>query len=369
MITETELRARMALYLGRALGRKAFVQFVQIAGSAENLIQASDAQRQQWGIQDKVLSAWKVDWEAADKQLAWQAQQPQAHRLVWWDEADYPQRLLQIEDYPPVLWCRGRLSLFRSPQVALVGSRHATTGGIKIAQEFAQGLAESGLCVTSGLAGGIDTAAHVGALAAHAGETLAVIGTGIDLVYPARNKSLAERVVAQGLMISEFPLGSKAESWHFPQRNRIISGLSLGVLVVEAAEASGSLITARLALEQGREVFAIPGSIHNPLAKGCHALIKQGQAKLTETVPDILTELAPQLRRFIQQATADEVDVSMLSPSAAALLKQIPFDPIQADELIMDSQLSAAELSALLLELEMSDNVEIYGGNKIVRIR
>lgn len=369
MLTETEIRARLALYLGRALGRKGFVQLLSLAGSAEAILAASAVQRQQWGIAHDLAKDWQADWEQADRQLEWIARKPTQHRLLWWDESDYPQTLRQIDDYPPLLWCRGDISQLTMPQLAMVGSRHATAGGLKTAQAFAHELSESGLCVVSGLAGGIDAAAHAGALSARQGSTLAVVGTGVDLVYPARNKPLAEKIVAQGLMISEFPLGTRASAWHFPQRNRIISGVSLGVLVVEAAEASGSLITARLALEQGREVFAIPGSIHNPLVKGCHALIKQGQAKLVETVHDILSELAPQLRRFAHAPTTDTSMDQTLSVAAQALLMRIPFDPIDADTLLIDGQLSAAEFAALLMELEISDSVEIYGGNKIVRVR
>ena len=365
MINEQENRARLAVYLSKGIGRKAFLQLMSMAESALSVTGASGSQQRAWGLP----SGWQANWQKADQQLEWLARSPEQHRLLWWDEVDYPRQLQQIDDLPPVLWARGDTSLLVAPQIALVGSRNATTGGHKIAMEFAQGLAESGLCVTSGLAGGIDAAAHMGALAAHQGQTIAVVGTGVDLVYPARNKRLAESIVASGLMLSEFPLGSRAEHWHFPQRNRIISGLSLGVLVVEAAEASGSLITAGLALDQGREVFAIPGSIHNPLAKGCHALIKKGQAKLTETVQDILTELAPQLRRFVQSSGQTESDFSALSPSAAALLKQIPYDPISADELLLNCQLSASEFASLLMELEISDSVENYGGNKIARIR
>lgn len=365
MISEQENRARLAVYLSKGIGRKAFLELMSLAGSAQSLVTANASEQRHWGL----ASDWQANWQQADQQLEWLARSSEQHGLLWWDDVNYPRQLQQIDDLPPVLWVRGDVSLLSAPQIAMVGSRNATTGGQKIALEFAQGLAESGLCVTSGLAGGIDAAAHMGALAAHQGQTVAVVGTGVDLVYPARNKSLAESIVTGGLMLSEFPLGARAEHWHFPQRNRIISGLSLGVLVVEAAEASGSLITAGLALEQGREVFAIPGSIHNPLAKGCHALIKKGQAKLTETVQDILTELAPQLRRFVQPAAILDKELAHLSPTALALLKQIPYDPISADELLMNCQLSASEFASLLMELEISDSVENYGGNKIARIR
>jgi DNA processing protein len=195
------------------------------------------------------------------------------------------------------------------------------------------------------------------------------LGTGVDLIYPSRNKALAEQMLTRGAIVSEFPLGSRAEVWHFPQLNRIISGLSLGILVVEAAENSGSLITARLALEQGRDVFAIPGSIHNPLAKGCHQLIKRGQAKLTETVADVLSELSGQLRPFLAEKTATLPPPDDLSEAAKTLLTHIGYDPMLMDDLLAKAKIRTADCASLLLELELSHRVEIYGGNKIARIR
>ncbi len=370
MIATDEKRARLAVLLNYALGRALFAQLMQQTGSAETILAAGREQWRAWGLNDKQQSALaNPAYEIADKQLDWQAKNPIAHHLIFWDSAEYPSRLSSIPDAPPVLWIRGDIATLHTPQIAIVGSRNASASGNKIAFDFAKEFAVSGMTVTSGLAGGIDAAAHTGALASDGGQTIGVLGTGVDVMYPARNKPLAEQMLTRGAIISEFPLGSKAEAWHFPQRNRIISGLSVGVLLVEAAENSGSLITARLALEQGRDVFAIPGSIHNPLSKGCHQLIKQGQAKLTETVADVLSELSGQLRLFLTNKTETSPEYDGLSDSAKSLLMIIPYEPILMDELLANSKISTAECSSLLLELELSDSVEIYGGNKIARIR
>ena len=206
----------------------------------------------------------------------------------------YPKALLEISDPPAMLYAKGDLSTLNLPSIAIVGSRNASTQGEKNAENFAQALAESGLCIVSGMALGIDGAAHRGALKANQGRTIAVVGTGLDIVYPSKHRDLAHQIASQGLMLSEFAIGTPSRPENFPQRNRIISGLSLGCLVVEANIHSGSLVTAKFATEQGREVFAIPGSIHSPVSKGCHLLIKQG-AKLVDTTKDITDELAPHL--------------------------------------------------------------------------
>jgi DNA processing protein len=370
MMTANEQRARLAILVGYSLGRALFAQLMQQTGSAETILLAGREQWRAWGLNEKQQTALATPaWEDADKQLDWQAKNPAAQHLIFWDSPVYPERLAAIPDAPPVLWVRGDIKALSEPQIAIVGSRNASAGGNKIAFDFAQEFAQSGMMVTSGLAGGIDTAAHAGALAATDGQTIGVLGTGVDLIYPSRNKALAEQMLTRGAIVSEFPLGSRAEAWHFPQRNRIISGLSLGILVVEAAENSGSLITARLALEQGRDVFAIPGSIHNPLAKGCHQLIKRGQAKLTETVADVLSELSGQLRPFLAEKTATLPPPDDLSEAAKTLLTHIGYDPMLMDDLLAKAKISTADCASLLLELELSDSVEIYGGNKIARIR
>ncbi len=245
-------------------------------------------------------SAWlkDPDWDLVDQDLRW-LEGPDNHLLTL-GHPDYPTLLAELPDAPPLLFVHGDPGVLSLPQLAIVGSRNPTPGGESTARDFARHLAAAGVTVTSGLALGVDGAAHEGALDAE-GVTVAVMGTGLDRVYPARHRDLAHRIAVRGALVSEFAPGTPPKGDHFPRRNRIISGLSLGTLVVEAALRSGSLITARLASEQGREVFAIPGSIHNPLARGCHALIRQG-AKLVETGQDILDELGP-LAGLLAQTT------------------------------------------------------------------
>ena len=241
-----------------------------------------------------------VDQTGLEDTLAWLAQAN--NHLVTLADADYPKALLEIADPPPLLYAKGNLALLNKLSIAIVGSRNASVQGEKNAEAFAQGLAEHGLCIVSGLALGIDGAAHRGALKAK-GDTIAVVGTGLDMVYPAQHRDLAHQIASSGLIISEFPLGTLSKPQNFPRRNRLISGLSLGCLVVEANLKSGSQITARLSAEQGREVFAIPGSIHSPLAKGCHQLIKQG-AKLVDSLQDIVEEL--NLSKAVSATVAEE---------------------------------------------------------------
>lgn len=253
--------------------------------------------------------------DAVARALAWAAQ-PGNH-LITLADANYPQALLAIHDPPPLLYVIGDPACLSRPALAVVGARSASAGGMDNARAFARHLAAQGWCVTSGLAQGIDAAAHEGALAAgpQGGGTVAVIATGADIVYPARNRALAHRIAAGGAIVSELPLGTPAQRFQFPRRNRLVAGLSQGVLVVEAAVHSGSLITARLAGETGREVFAIPGSIHSPLSRGCHALIRQG-AKLVETAQDILDELGamPGPDPLAATGTAQAVQGSRMGP-------------------------------------------------------
>ena len=246
--------------------------------------------------------------------------------------------------------------LFRS--LAIVGSRSATPQGMHNAEAFAKSLSDAGLCIISGLAHGIDASAHRGALRG-AGSSIAIVGTGLDKVYPAANRDLAHVLAQQGTLVSEFPLGTPPLAANFPRRNRLISGMSLGCLVVEASPQSGSLITARLALEQGREVFAIPGSIHAPQSKGCHALLKQG-AKLVETAQDILEELGGQLVVTAQPASS--------GGSAPALLDRLGYDPVDVDTLCERSGLTIAELSAMLLTLELEGRFSALPGGLYQRI-
>jgi DNA processing protein len=270
------------------------------------------------------------------------------HHVVAWDDSDYPQALLDIGHAPPVIFFVGRRTLLNRPALAIVGSRHATPQGQANAREFAKALAAAGLTIVSGLALGVDAAAHEGALGTDA-STLAVVGTGADRIYPARNRELARRIAQTGGILSEFVPGTPARKENFPRRNRLISGLTRGVLVVEATLSSGSLITARWAGEQGREVFAIPGSIHSPFAKGCHKLIREG-AKLVETAQDVLTELgmgapasAPASR------AAQRVSGSPESP----LLATMGHDPVTIDMLVDRTGSSADAVAAGLVRLEL----------------
>lgn len=281
------------------------------------------------------------------------------HHILTLIDAAYPKQLLDIPDPPPVLYVRGDPARLSAPSIAIVGSRNATPGGVNNAETFAKALSESGLTVVSGLALGIDTAAHRGGLASR-GSTVAVMGTGIDIIYPRRNDIMAQQIAEQGALVSEFSLGTAPLPGNFPRRNRLIGGLSRGVLVVEAALASGSLITARLAAEQGREVFAIPGSIHSPLSKGCHALIKQG-AKLVESADDVLEEAG---YASLNIATTQHY----VSTSESVLLQHMGYDVCNIETICMRSGLTAAAVSAMLLTLELDGKVGSLPGGLYQRL-
>ena len=298
------------------------------------------------------------NYPAVEQALVW-SDAPGQH-LVCLADPDYPQTLLQIPDPPTLLYVRGRLDLLNSAALAMIGSRNPTPQGSQNAERFAAALAQAGLTVTSGLALGIDAAAHRGALTA-SGNTVAFIGTGIDRIYPATNRQLAIEIAARGSIISEFPLGTPPVAANFPRRNRLIAGLSLGALVVEATVDSGSLITARLASEQGREVFAIPGSIHSPQSRGCHKLIKQG-AKLVETVQDVLDEL------HWKSAPAEFPLQSESAQDIPGLLHSMGFDPCSVDELAHLNGLTAGIVSVMLLHLELDGQVASLPGGRYQRI-
>lgn len=295
------------------------------------------------------------------------------HHLVARNASAFPESLDDLPDAPAALFARGRVEALREPQIAMVGSRTPTTGGRQNARAFARHLARQGLVITSGLALGIDGEAHQGALDV-GGSTIAVLGSGIDRLYPSQHRDLAERIVAGGgLILSEWLPGTEPRRGHFPRRNRLISGLASGVLVVEASVQSGSLITARLAGEQGREVFAIPGSIHNPLARGCHRLIREG-AKLVETGQDLLEELAPALRRQLEAldtpappSQANETPAPRRDPQQARILDLLGHDPQPADTLIEASGLTAGEVSSILLMLELAGEVSTLPGGLYAR--
>jgi len=310
--------------------------------------------------------------DRVEAMLSWLDQSAHRH-LVLPTETAYPPQLADLPDAPAALFGEGDIRLLKEPQLAIVGSRTPSSGGINNARAFARYLSAQGFVITSGLALGIDAAAHRGALAAQ-GATIAVMGTGPDVIYPREHAALAAEIVAQGgLLISELPPGTTARKEHFPRRNRLISGLSEGVLIVEAGMQSGSLITARLAAEQGREVFAIPGSIHNPLSRGPHRLIREG-AKLVETAQDIFEELIDTLGARLRQADetviapeSTPIPASQLDPEQQIVLDCLGFDPQSADTLIATSGLTPAEVSSILLMLELAGHITTLPGGLYVR--
>jgi DNA processing protein len=302
----------------------------------------------------------------------------QNRSLVTLADADYPRTLLELADAPILLYAHGRRERLGLPALAIVGSRSATRQGEQNAIAFAAHLGNAGLCIVSGMASGIDAAAHKGALETAAG-TIAVLGTGIDVAYPASNRALAGTIARDGLLLSEYSVGTQALPYHFPRRNRLIAALGHGVLVVEAAVQSGSLITARLAGELGREVFAIPGSIHSPQARGCHRLIRDG-AKLVESAQDVLEELRTQLRVDLNWGGAamapavampgtKELTAADISAEHGALLAALGHDPVDIDALARRLGRDAGAVAAALLELELAQQVERLAGNRYQRLQ
>ncbi len=315
-------------------------------------------------LESELRAALRVPaWDAVEHDLAWAGN---GRRILRLDDPHYPPLLAQISDAPPLLFVHGNVEALSQPQLAVVGSRNPTPLGEETAQQFARTLAGAGLIITSGLALGIDAAAHRGALAGK-GQTLAVFGTGPDRIYPARHRDLAHAIIdGGGTLVSEYAPGTPPLPGHFPRRNRIISGLALGTLVVEAALRSGSLLTARSAVEQGREVFAIPGSIHNPLARGCHRLIRDG-AKLVETAQDILEELAPQLRAVLAEESMSAGGEFILDADYRRLLDCIDFAPTAVDILVERSGLTADAVSSMLLLMELEGYVASAAGGGYAR--
>ena len=329
------------------------------------------------GLKDEAAAAISTpDKAKIESDLQWLSHPN--HHLLCWDDDAYPILLRRIPSPPAALFIDGDPGCLWQPQIAIIGSRNPTAGGLDHARDFAATLARQGMTITSGLASGIDTAAHQATLDAGA-LTIAVNGTGLDLVYPASSLAVAERIRSQGAMISELPLGSPPKRQHFPSRNRIISGLSLAVLVVEAGLNSGTLITARKAAEQGRDVFALPGSLNNPMAKGCHRLIREG-ARLVETTADIMQELGPvaaELQMEIRQRL-DMPDEAPKKPlqSKESLLDDADYrivwevlshDPKPVDTIIEQTRLSAREISSMLLMMELKGMVKKHGGGRYVR--
>jgi DNA processing protein len=342
------------------------------AASARDLTRA--------GLSDEAAEAIsRPDQARVEAGLQWLSH-PNHHLLCWHDDA-YPVLLRRIPSPPAALFIDGDPGCLWQPQIAIIGSRNPTAGGLDHAQDFAATLSRQGMTITSGLASGIDTAAHRAALDA-GGLTVAVNGTGLDQVYPASSRAVAERIRSQGAMISELPLGSPPKRQHFPSRNRIISGLSLAVLVVEAGLNSGTLITARKAAEQGRDVFALPGSLNNPMAKGCHRLIREG-ARLVETTADIMQELGPvaaelqmEIRQRLKLAGEDEApkpadtnNSSLLDDADYRTVWEVlGYDPKPVDTIIEQTNLSARAISSMLLMMELKGMVKKHGNGRYVRV-
>lgn len=355
MIVDARARAWARLH-SSGIAPRALVALLRAFGSPEAVLAATAAQHRRVVNADFALPLdASPDASRLDATLAWLG--GEGHSLVAWDDADYPPSLLEVGDPPAVFFCLGRRELLGRPALAIVGSRNATPQGKADAEAFAAALSAAGLTIVSGLAVGIDAAAHRGGLA-HAGSSLAVVGTGLDRVYPAANRALAHELAQRGLLVSEYAPGTPARKHHFPRRNRLISGLARGVLVVEATLSSGSLTTARLAGEQGREVFALPGSIHSPFSKGCHRLIRDG-AKLVETAEDVLCELKLPPRRAA--AAMPEHD-SETDPVRRAILAALGYDPVAVDTLAARCGLGAAEVSAALTALELDGRVAAVPG-------
>jgi DNA processing protein len=362
MKTDVSLEAWLALSLTPGLGGEGARRLLKEFGSPEAVFAASISSLKPFIRADVAAEIGRgIDKDAVAPVLAWL--EDASNHIVTLADGDYPQALLNIPDPPLLLYVKGRLDLLNHPALAIVGSRGATPQGIGNAEAFAKSLSETGLCIVSGMAHGIDAAAHRGALRGQ-GSSIAVVGTGLDKVYPAANRDLAHMLAQQGTLISEFPLGTPPLPANFPRRNRIISGMSLGCLVVEASLQSGSLITARLAIEQGRDVFAIPGSIHAPQSKGCHALLKQG-AKLAESAKDILDELGGMLAVPAGNQAAQDIDPQ---GAGTALLDHLGFDPVDVDTLRIRSGLTITELSAMLLSLELSGHINMMPGGLYQRI-
>jgi DNA processing protein len=353
------LRFALVPKLGPAKQRK----LLAALGSPQEVLDAAPGEvaRVAGATAATALSAG-ADTALVTQTLSWL--QESGNHLLSLADVRYPRPLLEIADPPVLLFAKGRLDLLDRPGIAIVGSRQATPRGARDAEAFAQALSDAGLTIVSGLALGIDSAAHRGGLAG-IGSSTAVVGTGLDKVYPARNRELAHRLAAEGLLLSEFPLGTPPLASNFPRRNRVISGLARGCLIVEAAFPSGSLITARQALEQGREVFAIPGSIHSPVSKGCHWLIKQG-AKLVETAEDILEEIGLASTSVGKRVGEEAAPLQM---QESAVLAAMSFAPVDVDTICERAGLTPDAASAILLKLELDGYVSRLPGGLLQRMR
>ena len=339
------------------------------AGSAPALLEAPDSWLESAGISASAREYLRQPAAATAAELRWLGASD--HHLVPFTDPKYPRLLRELDDRPLALYAAGNLDALGEPSLAAVGSRNPTRPGSDTAFELTRALAERGLTIVSGLAAGIDTAAHRGALTAQ-GVTIAVLGSGLDIIYPAVNRDLSEAIRRDGLIVSEFPLGTPPRRTHFPQRNRIIAALAMGILVVEAAHGSGSLITARAAQSLGRPVFAVPGSIYNPLSRGCHELIKRG-ARLAETADDILSELNysaffGRVPKGVRDAAEHHPDASGMDKDHKILLDALGFDPADLDMLIVRTGFKPEAVSSMMLILELEGHVQAAPGGRYSRV-
>lgn len=363
-----EIRLWLAALRAPALGGRKLISAVEAAGGIDRLAASTTSYLKSLGLGEETARALREpDGSLLETDLQWLA--ADRHHLVTWTSEDFPTLLRRIPSPPAALFVDGDPGILWQPQIAIIGSRNPTVGGLDHARSFSAEFCRSGMTVTSGMASGVDSAAHAAALEA-GGQTIAVTGTGLDRVYPASSRDLADEISHRGALVSELPLGSPPKREHFPSRNRIISGLSLGVLVIEAGLNSGTLITARQAAEQGKEVFALPGSLHNPMAKGCHRLIREG-ARLAETVNDVMSELAPmasalavELRSEMDRPAADKLDGDAgeddlaNDPEYRELLAVLEHDPRGVDELARLTGLPVQSVSSMLLMLELKGMVQ-----------
>lgn len=368
--TDDELGPWMALFCVPRLSLRLSHKLLQAYQTPANILATTEQELRSCRVKPEAIMAM-ADYRKTPESstigkllasaLEWQASEVD-HHIIHWTHPNYPDSLREIAQPPLLLFVVGNAELLNKPQLAMVGSRSPSIDGQQLAYQFAVQLSQAGFLITSGLALGIDGASHAGALSTNL-PTIAVMATGIDQVYPRKHQVLAEQIRCNGALVSEFPLGQAPRAQHFPQRNRIISGLSLGVLVVEAAIKSGSLITARFALEQNREVFAIPGSTHNPVAKGCHLLIREG-AKLVETAEHVLEELSLQLPLF-SSSCESAPQPPQITNQQQLVLEKMGFDAVSIDLLVERTQLLVTELSSMLTELTLQGLVENTAGGFI----
>ncbi len=362
-----ELEARLRLHSLPDIGPQRFYKLLEVFGTASSALSAPASARRAIGMLHSSTDARRSEVVREQALLALRWAECAGHHVLLHDMHEYPALLKETAGAPPLLFVQGDPYILEKPQIAIVGSRRATPPSLDTAQRFAQSLAKGGFVITSGLALGVDAAAHQGALDVQ-GLTIAVVGTGLNQVYPARHRGLLRDIVEQGgAVVSELALHSAPHASHFPRRNRIISGLALGVLVVEASPSSGSLITARLAAEQGREVYAIPGSIHSPGARGCHQLIRNG-ATLIETVGDILESLqgwqlvAPSIEKDMQASLVFEPEPATATEPEHPLLELLKVRSLEIDQLVDESDLPLSQVLSLLTDFEINGNVSREGG-------